>query len=96
MIEREELLAFFQEQYRRSRASQRDVRLEDRLYDDLAVDSLLANELLIAMEDRYDLPLLHDPRVWTVSSVCELLDLVCEVEAQLRRTSMVAAAPAAS
>jgi acyl carrier protein len=96
MIEREELLAFFEEHYRRARGSRRDVRLDDRLYDDLAVDSLLANELLIAMEDRYDLPLLHDPRVWKVSSVRELLDLVCKVEARLRGASAVETAPAAS
>jgi acyl carrier protein len=79
MITSEELLTFFQEQYRRGRGSRRDVRPTDHLYEDLAIDSLFANELLIALEDRYELRLLHDPRVWKVARVSELLALVQEV-----------------
>lgn len=82
MIQNTELLDFFEEQYRRGRGSQRSIRLGDRLYDDLGVDSLLASELLVAFEDRYDLQLLHDPRVWRVATVGELLDLLRTVEAE--------------
>jgi acyl carrier protein len=80
--EHEELLAFFQEQYRRARGSLRDVRAGDRLYEDLAIDSLLANELLIALEDRHGVQLLHDPRVWGAVTVEELLELVCDLRAR--------------
>jgi acyl carrier protein len=76
MIQNTELLEFFEEHYRRGRGSRRSIRLADRLYDELAIDSLLASELLVALEDRYDVQLLHDPRVWKVATVGELLGLV--------------------
>jgi acyl carrier protein len=82
MIQNTELLEFFEEQYRHGRGSRRSIRLGDRLYDELGVDSLLASELLVALEDRYDLQLLHDPRVWKVATVGELLDLVRAVDAE--------------
>jgi acyl carrier protein len=80
------LLDFFEERYRRARGSRRDVRRGDRLYDDLGIDSLLASELLIAFEDRYELRLLHDPRVWQVTTVGGLLDLICGVELEQHAT----------
>jgi acyl carrier protein len=76
MIQNTELLEFFEQQYRSGRGSRRSVRLSDRMYDELGIDSLLASELLVALEDRYDVRLLHDPRVWKVATVGELLDLV--------------------
>lgn len=90
MIQNAELLDFFEEQYRLARGSRRDVRPTDRLYDDLSIDSLLANELLIALEDRYDLRLLHDPRVWKVATVGELLDAIRAIEGEQRATEPVA------
>ena len=84
MIQNSELLDFFEEMYRRARGTRRDVRPGDRLYDDLGIDSLLANELLVDLEDRYDLRLLHDPRVWKVTTVGELLDLVRALEGEQR------------
>jgi acyl carrier protein len=84
MIQNAELLEFFEEKYRRAKGSRRDVRPGDRLYDDLGIDSLLANELLVDLEDRYDLRLLHDPRVWKVATVGELLDLVRTLEGEQR------------
>jgi acyl carrier protein len=79
MIDNALLLDFFEEQYRHARGSRRSVRLEDRLYDDLGIDSLLANELLVALEDHHDLRLLHDPRVWGANTVGELLDVVSAI-----------------
>jgi acyl carrier protein len=76
MIPTHELLASFERHYRRGRNSRRSVRTGDRLYDDLGIDSLLASELLVALEDDYDVALLHDPRVWQVGAVGELLELV--------------------
>jgi acyl carrier protein len=91
MIEDAELLAFFQELYREALGSRRDVRRGDRLADDLAMDSLLVTELLVAVEDRYDLRLLHEQRLLKVKTVGDLLDLVRTLEAEQR-----AATPAGS
>jgi acyl carrier protein len=87
MIRDAELLEFFEEQYRYARGSRRDIRLGDRLYEELGIDSLLANELLVVLEDRYDLRLLHNPRVWQVRTVGELLELVHELEREQRATA---------
>ena len=87
MIQNTELLEFFEEQYRRGRGSPRSIPLGDRLYDELGIDSLLASELLVTLEDRYDVQLLHDPRVWKVATVGELLDLVRIVDLEQQATA---------
>jgi acyl carrier protein len=79
LIQQDDFLSFFQEQYRRARGSSRDIRPTDRLVDGLGIDSLLASELLIALEDRFGVMLLHDPRAWQLTTVQELLDLVLEI-----------------
>ena len=76
MIPPSELLTSFERHYRRGRNSRRSVRPNDRLYDELGIDSLLASELLVALEDDFDVQLLHDPRVWQIGTVGELLELV--------------------
>jgi acyl carrier protein len=91
MIQDAELLGFFEDRYREVRGSRRDVGPDDHLYDDLGIDSLLATELLIALEDRYDLHLLHDPRVWKVVMVGELLKLVQALAGEQRAADPVAA-----
>lgn len=87
MIEQSQLLAFVQDEYRRARGTRRDVRPSDRLKADLNVDSMLVSEMLVALEDHYDLRLLHDPRVWTVVSVGALLDVIVTLEAEQRAAS---------
>lgn len=89
MIEDAELLAFFQEQYRIARGSRRDIRRGDRLKDDLDVDSLWVNELLVGLEDRHELRLLHDPRVWQVATVGEFTDLIRVLEDEQRPAAAV-------
>jgi acyl carrier protein len=76
LAEPEQVFAFFQRTYRRVRGSTRDVRRTDRLDEDLAIDSLLATELLVAIEDRYSVELMDDSRTWEVRTVGELIDLV--------------------
>ena len=82
MIEGADLLAFFEEAYRRERGSRRDIRPGDRLSDDLKVESLFVTEVLVELEDRYDLRLIHDPRVWKVRTVGELVELVCALDVE--------------
>jgi acyl carrier protein len=95
MIQNTELLDFFEEQYRSARGSRRSIRLSDRMYDGLGIDSLLASELLVALEDRYDVHLLHDPRVWKVAEVGELLNLVRVIDLEQRARAAVQSADAA-
>jgi acyl carrier protein len=93
MIQKTDLLEFFEEQFRAARGSRRSVRLSDRMYDELGIDSLLASELLVGLEDRYDVHLLHDPRVWKVAEVGQLLDLVRVIDLEQRaRTQAQSAA----
>lgn len=87
MIGSDEKLASFERHYRRGRNSRRSVRRHDRLYDELGIDSLLASELLVTLEDEYDVALLHDPRAWQVQTVGELLDLVDDVACERWRAA---------
>lgn len=80
-IDREELLDAFQREYRQLKGTTRDVRAEDHLIDDLAIDSLLGQELLAALEDEYGVELIGDHRLMAVRRVDELLDLVESVQA---------------
>ena len=84
MIQNDELGAFFQEEYRRAHGTRRDLRPGDRLQDDLELESLVLHELLVALEDRYGLRLLHDPRMWTAATVGDLLDMVRALEVEQR------------
>ena len=87
MIPSSERLANFERHYRRGRNSRRSVRLNDRLYDDLGIDSLLASELLVALEDDFGVQLLHDPRVWQIGTVGALLELVDTVASERLRVA---------
>ncbi|MFG1675343.1 phosphopantetheine-binding protein [Micromonospora sp. NPDC049282] len=54
----------------------RELRPEDHLVQDLDIDSLAALELLIALEARFSVNLLNDPRASTVATVAELVDVI--------------------
>jgi acyl carrier protein len=42
------------------------------------MDSLLAQELLAALEDRYDVELLGDPRLMEVRTIGDLVDVLSD------------------
>ena len=90
MIENAELLELFQDQYRRARGTRRDIRPADRFFDDLDIDSLFVTELLVALEDRYELRLLDEPRVWSVRTVGDFVALIRELDRE-RQTNAVEA-----
>ena len=89
MIDNAELLAFFEEEYRGEYGTRRDIRPVDRLHDDLGVESLFVTELLVALEDMHELRLLHDPRVWKVKTVGEMLDLVSVLDGEQHAAAAV-------
>jgi acyl carrier protein len=70
-----ELLKEFESEYRELKRTSRAVRPADRL-DELGIDSLLAQELLAAIEDRYGVDLMNDERLLKVRTVDELLDVL--------------------
>jgi acyl carrier protein len=75
-IERQELLAVLEHEYRAIKRTGRSVRPDDRLRQDLGIDSLTAQELLAALEDRYGLALLGNPRLLKVRTVNDLVELL--------------------
>jgi acyl carrier protein len=92
MIDSAELLELFQDHYRRARGTRRDIRLADRLVDDLDVDSLFVTELLVALEDRSGLRLLDEPRVWKVGTVGEFVALMRGLDLERQMCPVRAAA----
>lgn len=75
MVDRDELLATLQAEYQVLKGSSRELRVDDTL-EDLRIDSLVAQELLIALEDRYDVQILTDALVARVRTVGDIIDLV--------------------
>jgi acyl carrier protein len=92
LIQNADLLAFFEEEYRREYGTRRDIRPGDRLYDDLKVESLFVTEVLVALEEDHDLRLIHDPRVWKVKTVGEMLELVGVLHAEQHPAAAVGSA----
>jgi acyl carrier protein len=75
-LDPELVLATFEELYRGSKPDARPVRRDARLADDLDIDSVLGFELLIGLEERFDVELVDDPTVYRARDVDQLVDLV--------------------
>lgn len=73
---RAEILTQFETTYRELRGTQRSIRAEDRLVEDLAIDSLLAQELLFTLEDRLGLELLGNPQLTSVQTVNDVVEAI--------------------
>jgi acyl carrier protein len=62
--------------YQGVRGSQRRLWPQDRLVEDLQVDSLSGLELLVRVEDEFGIRLVDDERAGTVTTVGDLVALV--------------------
>ena len=82
--DRNALLDDVERVYQELVATRRQVRPDDRLFDDLEIGSLLAQELLIVLEDRHGVELIGNPAVARISTVGELV-AVLEEAIQSRR-----------
>lgn len=82
--DRVRLLEALEESYRAVKRSTRDVRASDRLREDLRIDSLSALEILLAVEDRLGMEIVDDPRVRTVETVEDLVDVLEDLSAAAR------------
>ncbi len=78
MADHDELLSVLQEEYSALKGGVRTLSLDDRIQEDLSMDSLLAQELLAALEDRYDVELLGDPRLMEVRTIGDLVDVLSD------------------
>ncbi len=73
---RDSLEASFEAVYREVTGSLRDVRPQDRLREDLAIDSLIAVEILTKLEDEHDIVLLDRPELQKIETLSDLVVLV--------------------
>jgi acyl carrier protein len=71
-----------QEVYREVRGGTRSLHPEDLLEDELEIDSLLAMEMLVALENRHGVELVGDPRTMQLRTVADLIDLLVAVREQ--------------
>jgi acyl carrier protein len=76
MNDETDVLGELQTVYRELKASSRSVSREDRLIEDLAIDSLLGQELLFRLEDRLNIEILGNPQLMTARTVGDILDMI--------------------
>ncbi|WP_369275868.1 acyl carrier protein [Streptomyces sp. R11] len=69
-------LAVLDHFYRNSKNSSRLIRMEDRIAEDLEFDSLAALELLVTLEERWNVTLVGTADVVEIVTVADLHDLL--------------------
>ena len=79
MTDRARILDAVEAAYQDIKQTSRNLRGDERLYDDLDIDSLTAMELLVQLENEQDLDLVNDPRTARLKTVDDLVDLLVEV-----------------
>lgn len=76
MTDRAQLLGEVEAVYREVKLTSRSLVGGDRLYEDLDIDSLVAMELLVRLEDDRGIDLVNDPRTAQIATVDDLVDLL--------------------
>lgn len=79
MTDRTEILIAVETAYQGIKQTSRNLRGDERLYDDLEIDSLTAMELLVEVENEQGLDLVNDPRTTRLKTVNDLVDLLEEL-----------------
>jgi len=82
-VDQDDILRALQEEYQALQGTSRELRLEDRL-EDLRIDSLAAQELLVALEDRCSVEILTDALVTRVVTVGDIVELILSASRRLR------------
>lgn len=70
------LMATLQELHDELRGPGHALSPQDRLADDLGIDSLQMMEILVALEERLGVEIVGDPRVFDMTTVDDLLGLL--------------------
>jgi acyl carrier protein len=86
LADRHDILRDLEAIYRHVSGRQRDVRMEDELERDLGLDSLMAAELLIELEQRYGCPLIDVASVQRARTVEEIVTAVTVADKERLRS----------
>ncbi|MGN9815039.1 acyl carrier protein [Streptomyces sp. SD11] len=70
-----------EEIYAKVKRVQRDLRPSDRIVQDLGIDSLATLEILLALEERFGVALVDNPRTAGTATVGDLVALLDELRA---------------
>lgn len=76
MSNTDEVITALEEIYVDLKKVRRELRPDDLIAEELGIDSLGALDMLVALEDRYDIRLVDDTRVAGVRTVGGLADLI--------------------
>ena len=71
-----EVITAIEEIYGRLKGIHRDLRPSDRIVADLEVDSLATLEILLELEQRFDVSLVDNPRAAKIETVADLVTLL--------------------
>ncbi|HZN17494.1 MAG TPA: acyl carrier protein [Micromonosporaceae bacterium] len=74
-----EVLGALEEIYAQIKRVNRELRPTDRIVNDLEVDSLATLEILLALEERFGVTLVENPRAARVQTVGDLVALLEEL-----------------
>lgn len=80
-MSRDDVLHRLEEIYLSLKHVRRELRPQDRIVEDLGIDSLDALELMVALENEYQVQLVDNPRAAGVATVGDLLDMLDDVVA---------------
>jgi acyl carrier protein len=70
------MMARLQAVYETARGPGRTLRGDDRLADDLGIDSLQLMEMLASLEEQLGIEIVGDPRLFEITTVDDLVDLL--------------------
>lgn len=73
---RDGIIPALEEIYARIKKVSRDLRPSDRIVRDLEIDSLATLEILLALEERFGVTLIDNPRLARIETVGDLAALV--------------------
>ncbi|MGW2329596.1 acyl carrier protein [Streptomyces sp. NPDC001700] len=82
-----ETLTALEEVYAQVKRVQRDLRPTDRIIQDLEIDSLATLEILLALEERFSVALVDNPKAARITTVGDLVGLLDELRADADATS---------
>jgi acyl carrier protein len=77
-----DILVALEEVYAQIKKVSRELRPTDRIVRDLDIDSLATLEILLALEERFGVRLIEDPRVARIDTVADLVGLLSDVREQ--------------
>jgi len=75
-----------EEVYAQVKRVQRDLRPTDRIIQDLEIDSLATLEILLALEERFGVALVDNPKAAGITTVGDLVGLLDELRADATTT----------